>query len=195
MSEVTRILNAIENGDPSSADDLLPLVYDELRKLATAKFSNEPPGQTLQATGLVHEAFIRLVDQQQSWDSRQHFFSAAAEAMRRILIERARHRKTKKRGAGLHRIDMNPNQLLADEKDEELLGVNEALSRLAEIDATKAELVKLRYFAGLTIPEAAAVLGIGISTAEKYWTYAKCWLRAEISGLPGDNSAVPKKNS
>lgn len=187
MSEVTQILSSIQQGDPKAADELLPLVYAELRRLAKAKFANEKPGLTLQATELVHEAFIRLVGQETDWDSRRHFFSAAAEAMRRILIERARSRKTQKRGGNFERMDVDPGQLVADERDDELLEVNEALSRLAEVDVTKAELVKLRYFAGMTIPEAAQALGIGVSTAEKYWTYAKCWLRAEISGLPGDD--------
>lgn len=186
MSEVTRILKQLQIGEQATSGDLLPLVYDELRKLAVAKLSNEKPGQTLQATALVHEAYLRLVGDgnELQWDSKRHFFSAAAEAMRRILIERARQRKTEKRGGGFNRVDVEPDALLTEEKAGELLAVSEALDRLAEIDGVKCDLVKLRYFAGLTVPEAAKVLGIGQSTAEKHWTYAKVWLKAEILGLP-----------
>ena len=188
MSEVTQILNAIESGDSAATNELLPLVYEELRKLASARLSHEKPGQTLQATALVHEAFIRLVGQERDWDSSRHFFSAAAEAMRRILIERARQKQTAKRGGDFQRLQVEPDLLISDSKSAELLAVDEALQHLAEIDPLKAELVNLRYFAGLTVPQAAAALKIGVSTAEKYWAYAKCWLKAEISGLPNNDT-------
>ncbi len=182
MSEVTRILSAIEAGDPQATDKLLPLVYDELRKLATAKLAHEKPGQTLQATALVHEAYLRLVDvkEAQHWDSRGHFFAAAAEAMRRLLTENARRKHSRKRGGGLVRHDLDEIELAAPELGEELLALDEALGRLAEKDPTKAELVKLRHFAGLTVSEAAQALGISATTANRYWTYARAWLHQEI---------------
>ena len=181
MSDVTQILSQIEQGDPSASEQLLPLVYEELRKLAAAKLANEKPGQTLQATALVHEAYIRLTgnDQDLQWDSQGHFFAAAAEAMRRILIEKARQKKTQKRGGDLQRQELRDVAGFEQEPPEELLLLDQALDRLREKDHSKAELVKLRYFAGLTLPQAAAVLGIAPSTAEKHWTFAKCWLRSE----------------
>src|SRR5215831_16765254 len=177
MTEVTRILSAIEQGDPHAAEQLLPLVYDELRKLAAAKLSQEKPGQTLQATALVHEAYLRLVDveQAQCWDSRGHFF-AAAEAMRRILVDNARHKQSRKHGGDLERHDLDNLQLAAPEFCEQLLALNDALTDLADKDPIKAELVKLRHFAGLTIEEAAQALGISTTTANRHWAYARAWL-------------------
>jgi RNA polymerase sigma factor (TIGR02999 family) len=189
MSEVTRILSAIEQGEPHAAEQLLPLVYDELRRLAAEKMANEKPGQTLQATALVHEAYLRLVasgdasaPREQHWDSRRHFFAAAAEAMRRILVDNARGKKSRKQGGGLIRQEASPEALLvADTRDPlEILSVQEALDRLAEKSPRKAELVKLRYFLGCTIPEAAEILGIAPATAEEDWTYAKAWLRRQL---------------
>jgi len=184
MTDVTRILNAIERGDSKAANELLPLVYEELRLLAAHKLSNEPPGQTLQATALVHEAYLRLVGtESQSWDNRGHFFKAAAEAMRRILIERARRKKSFKKGGGYCRIGLE-EVVAGDESEssaEHLLAVDEALEKLVRIDRVKAELVKLRYFAGLTGKQAAEVLGISSATADRYWKYARCWLRFEIT--------------
>lgn len=182
MCEVTRILNAIEQGDTQATDELLPLVYEELRLLAAQKLSHEPPGQTLQATALVHEAYLRLVgDEPRSWENRGHFFAAAAEAMRRILIERARARLRLKRGGNFQRVDMEGNDPPQEEPPENLLALDEALTRFAQEDPVKAELVKLRYFAGLTISEAAQALGISKATAERYWSYARAWLFHEIN--------------
>jgi RNA polymerase sigma factor (TIGR02999 family) len=191
MSEVTRILSAIEQGDPRAADQLLPLVYDELRQLAAQKLAREKPGQTLQATSLVHEAYLRLVggEQSQDWDGRRHFFAAAAEAMRRILIDRARHKQTQKVGGGRRRLDLDdiePAQ--REENGDRLLALDEALRVLEAEDPRKAELVKLRFFAGLTAEQAAAALGVSTSTAEKDWAYARSWLRVtidRISNQPG----------
>jgi RNA polymerase sigma factor (TIGR02999 family) len=188
MSEVTRILSAIEHGDPSAGEQLLPLVYDELRKLAAARLAAEAPGQTLQATALVHEAYIRLVGgiQPQDWNGRGHFFAAAAEAMRRILIDRARHKQTRKAGGGSQRLDLDnvdPEQMEGD--DNRLLAMDEALRQFEVEDPRKAELVKLRFFAGLTAEQAAAVLGVSISTAEKDWAYARSWLRVAIDRISG----------
>ena len=185
MNEVTRILSLIEQGDPSAAEQLLPLVYDELRKLATAKLAHEKPGQTLQATALVHDAYIRLVDvdKNQRWDSRGHFFAAAAEAMRRILIDRARKKQAKKHGGDWQRVEMGDPSLTEQKTPVDLLVLDKALTNLQEKDPTKAELVKLRYFAGFTVPQAAEALGIARSTADKYWVYSKVWLRTEISKL------------
>lgn len=184
MSDVTLILNAIEQGDVGAADELLPLVYEELRLLAAHKLSNERPGQTLQATALVHEAYLRLVGtEDQSWDNRGHFFKAAAEAMRRILVERARRKNNLKNGGAYKRIGLeevgvgNESESSADH----LLALNEALERLTRKDRVKAELVKLRYFAGLTGQQAAEVLGISSATADRYWKYTRCWLRFEIT--------------
>jgi RNA polymerase sigma factor (TIGR02999 family) len=183
MSEVTRILSAIEQGDPRAAEQLLPLVYDELRKLAAAKLAQKKPGQTLQATALVHEAYLRLVDvaTAQQWNSRGHFFAAAAEAMRRILVESTRSKKRLKRGGERQRVDLDSDCLATSAPSLDLLALDEALSRLAETDPAKAELVKLRFFAGLTMPEAAAALDISLATAERYWTFAKSWLYAELT--------------
>jgi RNA polymerase sigma factor (TIGR02999 family) len=184
MSEVTRILSAVEQGDPHAADRLLPLVYDELRRLAAQKLALARPGQTLQATALVHEAYIRLVDVggAQHWNSRGHFFAAAAEAMRRVLVESARRKRGPKHGGGRQRVDLEEALTYAQEPADELLSVSEALDRLAREDPRKAELVKLRYFAGLSVQEAADVLGISRATADRYWAYAKAWLYCAISG-------------
>jgi RNA polymerase sigma factor (TIGR02999 family) len=183
MTEVTRILSAIQQGDPHAAEQLLPLVYDELRELAAQRLAQEQPGQTLQATALVHEAYLRLVDadQVQHWNSRGHFFAAAAEAMRRILIESARRKGRLKHGRGRRRADLDSDCLVSAAPSLDLLALDEALSRLAEIEPAKAELVKLRFFAGLTMPEAAAALSISLATAERYWTFAKSWLYAELA--------------
>ena len=185
MNDVTRVLSAIEQGDPQAAEQLLPLVYDELRKLAAQKLAQEKPGQTLQATALVHEAYLRLVDTKkvQTWESRRHFFAAAAEAMRRILVEKARHKKRHKHGGGLARQEASLDELpVAVTRDPvETLYIHEALDQLAQKSPRKAELVKLRFFAGLTMPEAAAALDISLATAERYWTFAKSWLYAELA--------------
>jgi RNA polymerase sigma factor (TIGR02999 family) len=178
MTDVTRILSAIERGDPKAAEQLLPLVYDELRKLAAQKLAQEKPGQTLQATALVHEAYVRLVgeDQPRDWDGRGHFFAAAAEAMRRILINRARDKRRKKRAGGLQRVDLD-RLLVADQaSDEELVAIDDALEELARRNARCAELVRLRFFTGLTLDEAAAAMGIARRTANRYWAFARAWL-------------------
>src|SRR5437588_5590396 len=190
MSDVTRILSAIEQGDPHAADQLLPLVYEELRKLAAQRLAHEKPGQTLQATALVHEAYLRLVDDDkaQHWDSRGHFFAAAAEAMRRILIDNARRRRSLRRGGDAQRQPLDNLEAAVPGSDDELLAVNEALERLQKIDRPKADLVKLRYFAGLTIPQAAEALGISTTTADRYWSYARAWLHAELK--KGDAGAA-----
>src|SRR5215831_7520732 len=178
MSDVTRILSAIEQGDPHAAEQLLPLVYDGLRRLAAQRLSQEKPGQTLQATDLVHEAYLRLVDVEraQHWDSRGHFFAAAAEAMRRILVDNARRKQSRKHGGDLERHDLDNLQLAAPEFCQHLLALNDALTHLADKDPIKAELVKLRHFAGLTIEEAAQALGISTTTANRHWAYARAWL-------------------
>ncbi len=182
MSDVTRILSAIEQGDPSAAEQLLPLVYDELRKLAAQKLAQEKPGQTLQATGLVHEAYLRLVDvkQAQHFNSRGHFFAACAEAMRRILVDAARGKHSLKRGADRDRRPLDEASLVAPRDDEDLLAVDEALDRLAATDAEAAELVKLRFFAGLTSEQAAAALGVSARTAGRIWAYARVFLLKEL---------------
>lgn len=183
MSDVTRILNAIERGDARATDELLPVVYEELRLLAAQKLSHEPPGQTLQATALVHEAYIRLVgDGPQSWNDRRHFFAAAAEAMRRILIENARRKKRLKRSDGRDRIDLAGADVAIDRTVDDLLALDEALTKLAGEDPVKADLVKLRYFAGLTLEQAAEALGISRATASRYWSYVQAWLFHEIDG-------------
>ncbi len=181
MTNVTRILSAIEEGDPSAAEQLLTLVYEELRKLAAAKLAHEKPGQTLQATALVHEAYLRLVDVQQAqhWNSRGHFFGAAAEAMRRILIENARRRSQPRRGGGRHRIPIDDADAVLNES-EDLLVLNEAIEHLQSLDPQAADLVKLRYFAGLTMAQAADALGMSVRTAERNWTYARTWLYAKL---------------
>jgi RNA polymerase sigma factor (TIGR02999 family) len=183
MSDVTRILSAIENGDARAAELLLPLVYEELRKLATHKLTQEQPGQTLQATALVHEAYLRLVgsEQKQNWDNRGHFFAAAAEAMRRILVDNARRKQRPKHGGDRLRVDLNEDYSIVDAPLDELLALDESLDRLADESPVRAELVKLRFFAGMSIPEAALALGISHATAERYWTYARCWLYADIN--------------
>jgi RNA polymerase sigma factor (TIGR02999 family) len=175
VTDVSRLLEAANRGEPQAAAELLPLVYDELRKLATAKLAGEKPGQTLNATALVHEAYLRLVGDQQ-FNGRGHFFAAAAEAIRRILVEQARRKQAVKRGRGLERDDMPLDSIAAPAPDEELLALDEALDLLAKKDQEKADLVKLRYFAGLTADQAAAALGISPSTADRHWTYARAWL-------------------
>ncbi len=183
MSDVTRILSAIEQGDPLAAEQLLPLVYDELRKLAAFKLTQEKPGQTLQATALVHDAYLRLVDAAkiQRWDSRGHFFAAAAEAMRRILLNRARDKKRAKRGGGRHRVDLDQIEIALDTNHEELIALDDALTQLAEEDPDAARLVNLRFFAGLTLRDAAVFLGLSQRTAERQWSYARAWLYARLS--------------
>jgi RNA polymerase sigma factor (TIGR02999 family) len=181
VSEVTRILHRVERGDTQAAEQLLPLVYDELRKLAAHKMANEAPGQTLQPTALVHEAWLKLVGLgPQSWNSRGHFFGAAAEAMRRILIDRARKRNRERHGRGLQRIDLDQVDVAVTADDDTLLRVSEALDKLAGEAPEKAELVKLRYFAGLSIPDAAQALGISPATAKRHWAFARAWLFAEL---------------
>lgn len=182
MSEVTRILSAIEQGDPSAAEQLLPLVYDQLRKLAAQSLAHEKPGQTLQATALVHEAYLRLVadDKADRWDHRGHFYAAAATAMRRILIERARRKQRHVHGGGRHRQELHPDVLAAPEPNEDLLALDAGLTKLAESDPLKARLVELRHFAGLTGDQAAEILHISPSTADRHWTFARAWLRREI---------------
>jgi RNA polymerase sigma factor (TIGR02999 family) len=182
MSEVTRILSAIKQGDPHAAEQLLPLVYDELRKLAAHKLAQEKPGQTLQATALVHEAYLRLVDSQkvQHWDSRGHFFAAAAEAMRRILIDSARRKEAQRHGGGWQRLELLESELAMDSTQGELVAVDEALSRLAAQQPQVARLVELRFFAGLTLKEAAHCLGLSPRTAYRQWAYGRAWLRREL---------------
>jgi RNA polymerase sigma factor (TIGR02999 family) len=187
MSDVTHILSAIEKGDPLAAEQLLPLVYDELRKLASAKHAEEKPGQTLQATALVHEAYLRIVGneaaagQEQRWDSRRHFFAACAEAMRRILVEQARRRATLSRGGERVREEVDPDDLPGTPPGEplEILAIHEALDQLAAESPRKAEVVKLRYFLGCTMAETAEALGVAVKTAEEDWTYARAWLRRQ----------------
>jgi RNA polymerase sigma factor (TIGR02999 family) len=182
MSDVTRILSAIEQGDPSAAEQLLPLVYEELRKLAAQRLKEEKPGQTLQATALVHEAYLRLVGEQnkQQWDNRGHFFAAAAESMRRILLNRARDKNRAKRGGGRSRVDLDRIEIALDTHDEQLIALDEALTQLALEDADAARLVNLRFFAGLTLKDAAVSLGLAPRTAERQWAYARAWLYARL---------------
>jgi RNA polymerase sigma factor (TIGR02999 family) len=192
MSQLTQILNSIEQGDPHAAEALLPLVYEELRKLAAHKMAQEKPGQTLEATALVHEAYLRLVirptgegaTKEQSWNCRGHFFAAAAEAMRRILVERARHKRSVKAGGDVlkARVELSEVELAVGDAGEDLLDLDAALDKLAKTDVRKAELVKLRYFAGLSNEEAAKALGISSSTADNDWAYARSWLRLELLG-------------
>jgi RNA polymerase sigma factor (TIGR02999 family) len=184
MSDVTRILSAIEQGDPHAAEQLLPLVYAELRRLAAQKLAREKGGQTLEATALVHEAYLRLVDVEkaQHWNSRGHFFAAAAEAMRRIIVDAARSKRADKRGGGRRRVEVQVGDLVAREGDAKLLALDEALAKLERQHPPKAQLVKLRYFAGLPIREAAAALGISTATADRYWAYARAWLQREMTG-------------
>jgi RNA polymerase sigma factor (TIGR02999 family) len=191
MTDVTRILSAIEEGDAQAAEKLLPLVYEELRKLAAAKMTQEKPGQTLQATGLVHEAYVRLVDgdKAQHWDSRGHFFSAAAEAMRRILVDNARRKAEPRHGGDLRRVDLEDATIQVDGSSDDLLALDEALTLLAQEDPLCVKVVQMRYFAGCTMPEAAKALGLSLRTAERNWTYARIWLHREMSKAePGQPS-------
>jgi RNA polymerase sigma factor (sigma-70 family) len=218
MSDVTRILSQIEQGDPQAAEKLLPLVYDELRKLATAKLAQEKPGQTLQATALVHEAYLRLIGPEArnqkpgtsedgaqtqpalgcrplapaSFNSRGHFFASAAEAMRRIIVEQARHRSRLKRGGQRQRVDLDSACAIQEPPDLDILALDEALTKLAAIEPIKAELVKLRFFAGLTMPQAAEALGVSLATVERYWTFAKAWLYSELADKPPLSEPEPR---
>src|SRR5436305_952810 len=184
MADVTHILAAAEAGDPKAAAELLPLVYDELRKLAAVRLAEEKPGQTLQPTALVHEAYLRLAGgaQPQDWNGRGHFFAAAAEAMRRILVEAARRKGRDRHGGGRKRVDLDPAAAPAPQTDDDLLALDEALTRLAATDPAAARLVELRYFAGLTMPQAAEALGVPLRTAERNWAYARAWLRWAVAG-------------
>lgn len=190
MTDVTRILSAIEEGDSQAAEQLLPLVYDELRKLAAQKMVNEKPGQTLQATALVHEAYVRLVgvDKSQHWDSRGHFFAAAAEAMRRILVDRARDKGRMKRGGHLQRLDFDKIEIAVETPDEDLLALDEAIERLAEESQECADLVKMRFFAGLSVEEAGTAMGISTRTAKRHSAYARAWL---FAALRQDDTPTP----
>jgi RNA polymerase sigma factor (TIGR02999 family) len=192
MNEVTQILSAIEQGDLHAASQLLPLVYDELRKLAAAKLAQEKPGQTLQPTALVHEAYLRLVGvaQTQDWDNRRHFFAAAAEAMRRILVEKARRKQSARRGGDMTRQDLDALEIALPEIPEDVLALDEALNKLAATDKTAAELVHLRFFAGLPLAEAAQHLGVSPRTVDRLWAYARAWLHQELQGTgPGANNS------
>lgn len=182
MDEFSQVLNALASGDPHAAEQLLPLVYEELRKLAAQKLASEKPGQTLQATALVHEAYLRLVGNGtvSHWDSRGHFFAAAAEAMRRILLNRARDKQRLKRGGGRKRLDLDQIEIAQDSAEGQLLALDEALAQLAVEDPGAAQLVNLRFFAGLTLPEAATTLGLSLRTAERQWAYARAWLYARL---------------
>jgi RNA polymerase sigma factor (TIGR02999 family) len=185
MSDVTRILSQIESGDPRAAEQLLPLVYDELRKLAAARLAQEKAGQTLQATALVHEAYLRLVgngEREQSWDNRGHFFAAAAEAMRRILVDTARRKNRVKHGGEQARVDLHEAEIACQVPSDELLALDEALSRLAAEDPPKAKLVELRFFVGMSNEEAAEMLGVSAVTAKRYWRYARAWLHQAVNG-------------
>jgi RNA polymerase sigma factor (TIGR02999 family) len=190
MTDVTRILSAIEQGDPHAANELLPLVYDELRKLAVERMAQEKPGQTLQATALVHEAYLRLVDVEsaQHWNSRGHFFAAAAEAMRRILVEQARRKGRQRHGGGLKRVELLDAEGSAAPGDEQILLLDEALARLEGVRPQAAELVKLRFFSGLTEEEAAPLVGVSPRTARRLWVFARAWLRREMESLDGPKS-------
>jgi RNA polymerase sigma factor (TIGR02999 family) len=189
MTDVTRILSAIEQGDPQAAERLLPLVYDELRKLAAQKLAQEKPGQTLQATALVHEAYLRLVGTQDpGWSGRGHFFAAAAEAMRRILVENARRKASQKHGEGMNRVELDQIEIADEDRSDDLLALDEALSLLAQEDPQTAELVKLRYFSGLSNKQAAEVLGISPRTADFRWAFARAWLFEKIEGWSSRHS-------
>lgn len=178
MNEVTIVLSALAQGDPRAAEKLLPLVYDELRRLAAARLANEPPGQTLQATALVHEAYLRLAGSEtpDAWSGRAHFFGAASEAMRRIMVENARRKQALKRGGEVEKSDLRLDEIVVSEPDEELLAVDEVLDEFSGVDSQAAELVKLRYFSGMTMPEAATAMGVPLRSAERMWVYAKAWL-------------------
>ncbi|HEY6565587.1 MAG TPA: sigma-70 family RNA polymerase sigma factor, partial [Pirellulaceae bacterium] len=180
MPDVTAIITRMSAGDPRAAEELLPIVYDELRRLAAQRLQQEKPGQTLQPTALVHEAYLRLVQHQQPWDSRGHFFAAAAEAMRRILIDQARRKRSERHGGNFQRHDAQTCEVAAPVPSDELLAVHESLERLQAIDPLKAELVKLRYFAGMTLREVAEVLRISAPTADRYWAFARAWLHADM---------------
>jgi RNA polymerase sigma factor (TIGR02999 family) len=182
-SAVTRLIEAVGQGDPQAARDLLPIVYDELRRLAAQRLAHEKPGQTFEATALVHEAYLRLVGSgpERPWNGRGHFFSAAAESMRRILVENARRKRRLRHGGGVDRIDLDWIDLAADDTPGELLALNEALDRLADEEPTVAEVVKLRYFAGLTIEQTASVLGVSVRTANRHWAFARAWLFQQLS--------------
>jgi RNA polymerase sigma factor (TIGR02999 family) len=195
MSDVTRILSAIERGDENASAKLLPLVYQELRKLAAAKLSKEKPGETLQPTMLVHEAYLRLVDvdKPQEWNGRGHFFGAAAEAMRRILVENARRKQALKHGGALNRVELQDGDGVVDESSMDLIALDEALARFQDEDPHKAQLVKLRYFGGLTLEQAAATMKISRATASRHWAYARAWLRVELDG--GKDPPAAKKTS
>jgi RNA polymerase sigma factor (TIGR02999 family) len=184
MTDVTRILSAIEDGDPRAAEQLLPLVYDELRKLAAQRLAQEKPGQTLEATALVHEAYIRLVDldRPQGWNSRGHFFAAAAEAMRRILIDSARSKQAEKHGGGRQRVDLAEAEAVAAAPPQDLLALDEALNRLTQLDPVAGHLVKLCYFAGLSVEQAAEALAVSRSNGYRLWTFARAWLRVQLTG-------------
>ena len=187
VSDVTRILTQIEQGDASASEELLPLVYYELRRMAAHKMSAEPAGHTLQATALVHEAWLKLVDaRSQSWQNRAHFFGAAAEAMRRILIDRARRKQTQRRGSGAPHFNLDELQIANPLPDERMLALNDALERFAAVEPRQAELVKLRYFTGLKIEEASVILGISEATAKRWWAYARAWLFDQITELRKD---------
>jgi RNA polymerase sigma factor (TIGR02999 family) len=192
MSDVIRILSALEQGDPQASEQLLPLVYEELRRLAAQKLADERPGQTLDATALVHEAYVRLVDREdaRAWDHRGHFFAAAAEAMRRILVENARRKRTLKRGGGRKRVDLDAN-VAGQTPREDLLALDEALAKFAVREPLKAQLVKIHFFAGLTLPQTAESLRISLATAERYWAYARTWLFTEIEDA---EKASPHEN-
>jgi RNA polymerase sigma factor (TIGR02999 family) len=197
MSEVTRILSAVEEGDPTAAEELLPLVYKELRRLAAAKLAQEKPGHTLQPTALVHEAYLRLVDteREQHWNSRRHFFAAAAEAMRRILVENARRKRSLKQGGRLRRRHADLEQIVQRGSNDDVLAIDEALGKLAQENAAVARLVELRYFGGLGMDECAAVLGVTVRTAQRYWAYARAWLHHEVASsteAPDDGGSQEK---
>ena len=191
MTDVTRILSAIEQGDPSATEQLLPLVYDELRKLAAAKMAQEKPGQTLQATGLVHEAYLRLVNVErvQHWNSRGHFFAAAADAMRRVLVDNARRKGSRKRGGDWRRVELDLGEIGGPTRGEDVLALDEALEKLSGVDPRSAKLVSLRYFAGLTLQEAAEVLDVSLATAKRDWAYARAWLNHSLSESGSSNNA------
>jgi len=181
MSDVTRLFSSIDCGDPKAAEELLPLVYEELRRLAAAKMAREAPGQTLQPTALVHEAWLRLAGADQNWNGREHFFRAAAEAMRFILVDRARQRAAEKRGGNPQRTELSESKVQGIQNDEQILAVHEALDQFALRDPVSAELVKLRYFVGMSMGEAAESLGLPLRSAERQWTFAKAWLRQQIN--------------
>jgi RNA polymerase sigma factor (TIGR02999 family) len=190
MDAITQVLSAIESGDPSAAGQLLPLVYDELRKLAAQRLSHEKPGQTLDATALVHEAYLRVlgVEQSQHWNSRGHFFAAAAEAMRRILVENARRKRAEKHGGGLRRVNLDETDALAAAAPDDLLALDEALERLTAHDPTAGQLVKLHSFAGLTVEQAAEALELSRTSAYRLWTFARAWLHSQLTGRPDRDS-------